>query len=48
MSVWRVDYSATYFVEAETEDEAIDLAIEEHGENPDGIWEAVDYVTNAE
>lgn len=37
---WQVEYSATYWVEAETEEEALDLAIEQHSEMPDGSWEA--------
>jgi hypothetical protein len=37
--VYEVSYTATYYVEAEDEDEAIELAIEEHYENPDGSWE---------
>ena len=40
MASWQVEYSATYWVEAETEDEAIDLAMEQHSEMPDGSWEA--------
>jgi hypothetical protein len=41
MTKYRVDYTASYWVEAEDEAEAIDLAIEEHFEMPDGDWEAV-------
>jgi len=37
---WQVEYSATYWVQAESEDEAIELAIEEHSKGPDGSWEA--------
>jgi hypothetical protein len=37
---WQVEYSATYWVKAESEDEAIELAIEEHSKGPDGSWEA--------
>jgi hypothetical protein len=39
-----VTYSATYWVTAETEDEAVELAIAVHERMPDGDWEAqVDY-----
>lgn len=38
---YEVRYEATYWVEANDEDEAIDLAIEQHSENPDGSWDAV-------
>lgn len=41
MTTYRVDYNASYWVEAENEDEAIELAIEEHSHMPDGDWEAV-------
>jgi hypothetical protein len=37
---WQVEYSATYWVKAESEDEAIELAIEQHSEFPDGDWQA--------
>jgi hypothetical protein len=37
---WQVEYSATYWVMADSEDEAIELAIEEHSKGPDGSWEA--------
>ena len=37
---WQVEYSATYWVKAKSEDEAIELAIEQHADGPDGIWEA--------
>jgi hypothetical protein len=37
---WQVEYSATYWVQAESEDEAIELAMEEHYKAPDGSWEA--------
>jgi hypothetical protein len=40
LKTWQVEYSATYWVEAETEDEAIELAIESHSDMPDGSWEA--------
>lgn len=37
---WQVEYNATYWVEAETEDEAIEKAIEAHADTPDGDWNA--------
>lgn len=37
---YQVEYSATYWVEANSEDEAIELAMEEHYDTPDGSWEA--------
>lgn len=40
MASWQVTYDATYWVEAETEEEAIELAIEQHAELPDGDWNA--------
>ena len=40
MKTWKVEYNATYWVEAETEDEAIDLGMEKHSELPDGDWNA--------
>jgi hypothetical protein len=40
MKTWKVEYNATYWVEAETEDEAIDLGMEKHAELPDGDWNA--------
>jgi hypothetical protein len=44
MKRYRVDYTASYWVEALDEDEAIDLAIEEHSKLPDGDWEAIEIV----
>ena len=41
MKSWQVEYSATYWVNAETEDEAIELGMEKHSEFPDGSWEAM-------
>jgi len=38
---YQVRYEATYYVEATDEDHAIDLAVEQHSNNPDGSWEAV-------
>jgi hypothetical protein len=40
MASWQVEYNATYWVEAETEDEAIELAMEQHSDLPDGDWNA--------
>jgi hypothetical protein len=37
---YQVEYNATYWVEAETEEEAIELAIESHADLPDGDWNA--------
>jgi hypothetical protein len=37
---YQVDYTATYWVEAENEDEAIELAIYQHEDLPDGDWNA--------
>jgi hypothetical protein len=37
---WQVTYEATYWVQASTEEEAIDLAIDKHYELPDGDWSA--------
>lgn len=39
MKTYIVNYTATYEVEAENEDEAIALAILEHEDMPDGDWE---------
>jgi hypothetical protein len=36
---WQVNYNATYWVEADSEDEAIELAIEKHADMPNGDWE---------
>jgi hypothetical protein len=38
---YQVEYSATYWVRAENEDDAIDLAIEQHSDGPDGSWDAM-------
>lgn len=40
MKTWQVEYTAVYWVDAETEDEAIDLAIEQHSDLPNGDWNA--------
>jgi len=41
VKVYQVEYSATYWVEAESEEQAIELAIEEHTDMPNGDWEAM-------
>jgi hypothetical protein len=41
LKVWQVSYNATYWVEATSEDEAIDKGMEVHSELPDGDWEAM-------
>jgi len=41
MKTWKVEYNATYWVEATSEDEAIDLGMEQHADLPDGSWEAM-------
>lgn len=40
MKTWQVEYNAIYWVKAETEEEAIDLGIQQHFELPDGDWSA--------
>lgn len=40
MASWQVTYDATYWVEAENEDEAIEKAMEIHADMPDGDWNA--------
>jgi hypothetical protein len=40
MKTWQVNYNATYWVKAETEDDAIELGIETHSDMPNGDWEA--------
>ena len=41
LKTWQVEYSAAYWVEATSEDEAIELAMEKHFDMPDGSWEAM-------
>ena len=41
LKVWQVSYNATYWVEATSEEEAIDKGMEVHAELPDGDWEAM-------
>jgi hypothetical protein len=41
LKVWQVSYNATYWVEATSEEEAIDKAMEVHADLPDGDWEAM-------
>ena len=38
---YQVEYSAVYWVTANSEEEAIELAIEEHEQMPNGDWEAM-------
>ena len=40
MKTYQVNYQATYWVKANSEDEAVELGIEEHEEFPNGDWEA--------
>jgi hypothetical protein len=40
MLTYQVEYSATYWVKAESESEAIELAIAEHEDLPNGDWVA--------
>jgi hypothetical protein len=40
LKTWQVEYSATYWVQATSEDEAIELGIEKHADLPDGDWNA--------
>lgn len=40
MKTWQVEYSATYWVEAESYEEAIEKGIATHEKLPDGDWEA--------
>jgi hypothetical protein len=38
--IYQVSYDATYWVSAESEEEAIELAIAEHEDLPMGDWNA--------
>lgn len=38
---YQVRYEATYYVEADNEDDALKLGMFFHEQNPDGSWEAV-------
>lgn len=38
MKTWQVEYTAVYWVEANTEEEAIDKGIAEHEDLPNGDW----------
>lgn len=40
MTIYKVEYTATYYAEADTPDQAIDLATEQAAEAPGGDWEA--------
>ena len=39
--IYQVEYNAAYWVEANSEEEAIELAIEQHSDLPNGDWEAM-------
>jgi hypothetical protein len=39
VSKYEVSYTAFYYVEADSEAEAIEAAMWEHEDNPDGSWE---------
>jgi hypothetical protein len=41
LKTWQVEYNATYWVEATSEEEAIDKAMEQHADLPDGDWNAM-------
>jgi hypothetical protein len=43
MSEWKVSYVAEMWVEADSEDEAIEKAVDEWAGMPDGNWEAERY-----
>jgi hypothetical protein len=40
VKVYQVEYQATYWIQAESEEEAIEKAILVHEDMPDGDWEA--------
>lgn len=40
MKVYQVEYQATYWIQANSEEEAIEKAILCHEDMPDGDWEA--------
>ena len=39
--IYQVEYSAVYWVEADSEEDAIELGMIEHEDNPNGDWEAM-------
>jgi hypothetical protein len=41
LKTWQVSYNATYWVEATSEEEALELGMEKHYEFPDGDFEAM-------
>lgn len=44
LKTWQVNYIATYWVRADSEEQAIETGIAEHSKFPDGNWEAmIDY-----
>jgi hypothetical protein len=40
LKTWQVEYNAPDWVQATSEDEAIELGMEKHSELPDGDWNA--------
>jgi hypothetical protein len=40
VKVYQVEYQATYWIQANSEEEAIEKAILVHEDMPDGDWEA--------
>jgi hypothetical protein len=40
MAIYQVNYNATYWIEADSEEDAIEKGIEVHEQAPDGDWEA--------
>ena len=40
MKTYQVEYSATYWVTANSEEEAIELGIAQHEDLPNGDWDA--------
>lgn len=40
MAIYQVNYNATYWLEADSEHEAIEKGMDIHAELPDGDWEA--------
>ena len=39
--IYQVEYNAVYWVEADSEEDAIELGMIEHEDNPNGDWEAM-------
>ncbi len=38
---YQITYTAVYYVDADNEDNALDLAMEQHSELPDGGWDVI-------